>query len=213
MVSQEETLSVTQGALSDPTVGSLARIYATAFLNAAGADAAEALEECLSFQDDVLAKNSEFRTLLLNVGLKPEDAQKLIDRVVTPRASARFSQFLKVLAKHERLQFLPIVLDHVRRLHEERTGKQRVQVTSAHPLNQETLQRIHDRMAASLPFDPILESNVDSNLLGGLVIRIGDTVYDSSLRSRLKQLTERMRQRSLHEIQSGRDRFSHPTGD
>jgi F-type H+-transporting ATPase subunit delta len=49
--------------------------------------------------------------------------------------------------------------------------------------------------------------------LGGIVIRVGDTIYDSSLALRIKQLRERLRQRSLHEIQSGRDRFGHPEGD
>jgi F-type H+-transporting ATPase subunit delta len=58
-------------------------------------------------------------------------------------------------------------------------------------------------------FEPILETRLDTSLLGGVIIRIGDTVYDSSLRTRMKQLHERLRERSLHEIQVGRDRFSH----
>ncbi|MCA9036130.1 MAG: F0F1 ATP synthase subunit delta, partial [Planctomycetaceae bacterium] len=48
---------------------------------------------------------------------------------------------------------------------------------------------------------------------GGLIIQVGDTVYDSSLRSRLQQLRGRLVEKALNEIQSGRDRFSHTEGN
>ena len=54
---------------------------------------------------------------------------------------------------------------------------------------------------------------VNPAILGGMVIRVGDTVYDSSLKARLRQLRGRLKQQATHEIQSGRDRFRHPEGD
>ena len=54
---------------------------------------------------------------------------------------------------------------------------------------------------------------VGPEILGGLIVRIGDTVYDSSLRTRLRQMSGRLRERCLHEIQRGRDRFSHSAGN
>jgi probable F420-dependent oxidoreductase len=62
-------------------------------------------------------------------------------------------------------------------------------------------------------FDAILETSQDPELIGGMVIQVGDTVYDASLKTRISQLRDRLRQRSLNEVQSGRDRFSHPEGD
>ncbi len=121
--------------------------------------------------------------------------------------------FLRVLARHDRLDLLPLILRESRLKHELASGKRRVQVRSARELTEEMKQRIRKQLAETLNFDPILETRVDPSLLGGVVIRIGDTVYDSTLRSRMKQLRERMRQRSLHEIQSGRDRFSHSARD
>jgi F-type H+-transporting ATPase subunit delta len=49
---------------------------------------------------------------------------------------------------------------------------------------------------------------VDKDLLGGLKVRIGDTVYDSTVRTRLNNLRNQLIERSSHEIQTGRDRFS-----
>jgi F-type H+-transporting ATPase subunit delta len=120
---------------------------------------------------------------------------------------------LSVLAKHERLELLSDVLNEVHRQFEIRSGQKRVQIVSGRALTSASIENIQRQLEQTLPFQPILEVSVDPTLLGGLVIRVGDTVYDSSLRSRLKQLRDRLRQRSIHEIQSGRDRFSHSERD
>ena len=61
--------------------------------------------------------------------------------------------------------------------------------------------------------EPILESAVDPDLLGGLVVQVGDWLYDASVRTQLETLRNQLITRSSHEIQSGRDRFSSPVGD
>ena len=103
--------------------------------------------------------------------------------------------------------------DGARLIENRRGGRKSVQVTSSQPLDHEALESIRVKLDSAFPFTPILETRVDSSLIGGLVIQVDNTVYDSSLRTRIRQLRDRMRERSLHEIQSGRDRFSHPAGD
>ena len=51
------------------------------------------------------------------------------------------------------------------------------------------------------------------NLLGGVVLRVGDTVYDASVSTQLEQMRTQMINRSIHEIQSRRDRFGSPAGN
>jgi F-type H+-transporting ATPase subunit delta len=60
---------------------------------------------------------------------------------------------------------------------------------------------------------PELEPSVDPQLIGGIVLRVGDTVYDGSVARQLAQVREQMINRSVHEIQSRRDRFRHPGGN
>lgn len=200
--------------MEDPRARAIAHVYAEAFLNAAqSADVAAVLEEFASFLDDVLARNPEFASALCSGIIGREERLALIDRVVAPFGSELFTNFLRVLARHDRLDLLPLILDESRLGHERRTGRKRVQVTSALELSAGTRQALQERLAARFRFEPILQVSIDPGLLGGLVIRVGDTVYDSSLRTRMKQLRARLRERSLHEIQSGRDRFSHPEGD
>jgi F-type H+-transporting ATPase subunit delta len=202
--------------LEDPSAQALARVYADAFLDAtAAADAAtaNALEELGSFVSDVIEKFPDFREVLVSRVVGRDDKIRLIDQVVAPRASELVTNFLRVLARHERLDLIDLIAREAKLRYEVRSGQRRVQVTSAREMNPGALARIRSRLAESLPFEPIVEPRVDPSLIGGLVIRVGDTVYDSSLAERVKQLRERLRQRSLHEIQSGRDRFSHQERD
>ena len=199
--------------VEDPTAQAVARVYADAFLNAAGETATDDLAEFKSFLDDVLAKNPEFEAILYSGVLSRDDKVGLVDRVVGPLATARFTSFLHVLVHHDRLELLPVIYRESEIEHELRQGKKRVQIRSAVPLSDEALEKIRGRLKQAMPFDPILEPAVDPALLGGIVIQVDDTVYDSSLRNRMKQLRDSLRQRTLHEIQSGRDRFSHPERD
>lgn len=200
--------------MEDPSTLAVAKMYAEAFVGAAQSVGVEAvLEEFESFLVDVLEKNAEFASFFCSSVGNRDDKLAIINRVVAPHGSELFTNFLRVLANKDRLDLLPLILRESKLNYEIRQGKKRVQVTSATELSDEQKERIRQQLAEKLPFDPIIESSVDPSLIGGIVIRVGDTVYDSSVKTRMKQLRERMRQRSLNEIQSGRDRFSHPEGD
>lgn len=200
--------------LEDPHAQSIANVYAIAFLDAAAAagDTQGLMEEFQSFVD-LLNGNPQFQNLLFSGMIPKEEKIAIIERVIAPRASKTFTNFLWVLAEHGRKDLLREILAEALLEQEKRSGKERVTITSAKPLSAEELEKIRQELAKHVSFDPILIPKVDPKLIGGIVIRIGDTVYDSSLRSRLKGLRERLRERSLNEIQSGRDRFCHSEGN
>ena len=201
--------------LADPSAKAVAHVYAQAYLDAAqSAGVGQPLEDLTSFHDDVLQPNPQFYQLLTSEMTTREEKVGLIDRVVQPRASQFFTNFLRVLARHERLDLLPLILSEAWLEQERREGKRRVQITSPQPLSDAQLGQIRDRLKAALPFDPVLLTETDPSLLGGLVIRVGGYRL-STVRcgTRLKPDRARLRERYLHEIQSGRNRFSHPEGN
>lgn len=200
--------------LDDPREETVAKVYATAYLDAAGASGAEAAgAELASFIDDVLGSQPDFDQLLRGTALGRDEKVVLIDRVMAPRATPLFTNFLRVLAKHDRLSMLPTVRRLVDIDVEKRSGKKRVRVSSAVALSPSAVESIKNNLRAALQSEPILETRVDPSLVGGLVIRVGDTVYDGSVKTQVKQLRARLRERCLNEIQRGRDRFSHPEGN
>jgi len=200
--------------LEDPSAKAVARVYAVAYVNAAAAVGEQnPVEEIESFQTDVLGRQPAFQELLSSRAVNPDEKAAVLERTVVPKASEFFGNFLRVLARHDRLDLIPYIVEEVRLVHEKRTNKKRVQVTSALPLTNEQLREITDRLRSQMHFEPIVRSSVDPSLLGGVVIRIGDTVYDSSLRTRISVLRNRLRERYLNEIQSGRNRFSSAEGN
>ena len=200
--------------MEDPGARSIAKVYSNAYLDSAGVDGIpSALEELGSFVDDVMANNPEFDRTLRTHEVSSDLKLQLLERVVVPRATPLFANFVRVVGHHDRLDLLPLIYDLSVREAERRLGQRRVQVTSAAELSAETLETIRNTLASALSIQPIMETRVDPSLLGGLTIRVGDTVYDGSLQTQVKQLRVRLRERCLNEIQRGRDRFSHQDGN
>ena len=199
--------------MEDPGARSIAKVYALAYLDLAGADSSAAIEELGSFITDVLQANPEFDRMLRTQELSNEAKLQLLERVVVSRSSPLFADFIRVVGRHDRLELLPLMRDLAVREAERRLGQRRVQVTSASELSSQALESIRNAMASALSVQPILETRVDPELLGGMTIRVGDTVYDGSLKNQVKQLRARLRERCLNEIQRGRDRFSHQDGN
>ncbi|MFM7055974.1 MAG: ATP synthase F1 subunit delta [Planctomycetota bacterium] len=192
----------------------MATLYAQSFLSAAVANQVPtASEELASFLTDLLARFPEFRDVLFSDFAGRDQKLQLINRVVAPRCSEFFANFLRVLVRHGRMELLPVINEVMIRLQERSAGQQRVKVRSARPLTSNARTEIRKALKTRFSFDPILEESIDPQLVGGVVLQIGDTVFDSSLRSRLKSLQGRLVEKTFNEIQSRRDRFSHPEGD
>jgi F-type H+-transporting ATPase subunit delta len=203
-----------ESVLEDPGARAVATLYAQSFLSAARQHGvADCQVELHAFLDDVLGKWPEFADVLMSDTVGRDEKLGILERVVAPRSSQFFVNFLQVLVRHGRLSMLPVIREVVVRLTEIESGKQRVRVRSARALTQTSRDEIRASLRGRFGFDPILEESVDAGLLGGMVLQVGDTVFDSSLRSRLKSLRARLVEKAFNEIQSGRDRFSHPEGD
>lgn len=201
--------------LEDPSAQAIARTYANAFLGAAGGGAKgyEALEELGSFIDDILVAYPEFGQVLTSGIVGRDEKLGAIERVLSGRGSELFTNFLRVLARHDRLDLLSLIRDEAQLQHEKNEGQKRVLVRTAKTLSSDARDKVASQLKEKFGFTPIIEEQIDESLLGGIVIQVDDTVYDSSLRTRMKQLRESLRERALNEIQSGRDRFSNPEGN
>jgi F-type H+-transporting ATPase subunit delta len=214
MAKEKEKLATRHlNVLEDPGAAHIARVYAVSLLDAAGGEADAVLQEYGSFISDVLPKVPDLAKLLLSQSLGTEDIVALFDKAIAPQVSPLFANFLRVLARHRRLDLFRLIFSVATRELETRAGKRRIQVRSATPLSADAVKELTGKLKAAIAAEPILETTVDPSLLGGLIVRIGDTVYDGSVRTRLKQMNVRLRERCLHEIQRGRDRFCHSEGN
>ena len=189
-----------------------AAVYAQALVAAAEQAGVtdEVLAEFDSLIDDVLDRLPKLDAVL-NSRFVDEDAKEaMLQKAFGTRASPVFLSFLKVVARHGRLDMLRLI--HLA-FHEEYNrvrNRVRVMVSTAQPLDAAAEQSILQALQARTSAQPILEKQVHPELIGGIVLRVGDRVFDGSIATQLEKLREKMMTRSVHEIQSRRDRFSSP---
>jgi F-type H+-transporting ATPase subunit delta len=137
----------------------------------------------------------------------------MIEKTFGGRASPLFLNFLKVVAEHGRLDVLRDIRRMTHLLFDEMRHRVRIKVTTAAPLDEDLAARISETLRGILGQQPRLEQAVDPSLIGGLVLRVGDKIFDGSVATRLARVREQMITRSVHEIQRRRDRFSNSAGN
>ena len=187
----------------------VARVYAEALFDEASAhsQAREVLDELDALLNEVVRPNPETEAFFTSAAIGRERKAEVLRSALAGRVGDLVLNFILVLNEHYRLELLGVVVSVYRELLEEHSGQMRVQVRSAVPLDHDHQERLHGELRQAFSREPILEMQVDPDLLGGLVVQVGDWLYDGSVRTRLETMRNQLIERSSYEIQSGRDRF------
>jgi F-type H+-transporting ATPase subunit delta len=193
----------------------VAAVYAKAYVGAteAAGTTDTALAELESLVSEVLDKLPRLDAILSSGLVSADQKIELIDKAIGTKASPLLRNFLKVLARHGRLDVLRGVRNEARKMVDKLRGRFRVHVTTAAELDGQLQQQLTETLRGMLGGQPVLEVNTRPELIGGIVLRVGDTVYDGSIATRLARIREQMIDRSVHEIQSGRNRFGSTEGN
>lgn len=186
----------------------LARTYAKSFLAATdGLDQKSLVEELDSLVVDVLDKFSEFDFNLTSDFLSHDDRVDLIDGVLQGRASGPVINLLKVLSENHRNGALRAVVRMARKLYGESQGRHEVRVYVPQQLSNELQQELRLALQSKLGVEPDFFFHVNPDLIGGMLIQVGDTVYDGSVRTTLERARQRMVLSAIEAIESGPDKF------
>ncbi|MEQ1829546.1 MAG: ATP synthase F1 subunit delta, partial [Pirellula sp.] len=117
-----------------------------------------------------------------------EDKMGLLGRVFGKSMDPLLLTFLKVLCRRHRINSVRSIQQAVSELRDEVAGIIRVTATVSSPLNAATETALVGKLKQSFNKDVRLVTVVDPNILGGLIIRVGDTVFDASVDGRLQLL-------------------------
>lgn len=155
----------------------------------------------------LLQEFPDFDRLLTASFLKHEQRLESLDRVFAGRLSNEMLDFLKVLSGHDRLGLLREIYAELKTQYNALRGRVRVQVVTATRLAPADAEKLLPALRTLVQGEPEVEAVVNPALIGGVLLRVGDTVYDGSVARQLEQLREHMINRSVHEIQSRRNSF------
>lgn len=167
---------------------SLARPYArAAFGLAEQAGTVEAWSMALQNASGAV-QTEAMQRVISHPKVDDETLMGLFDDALGESSDRAFKSFLAVLMHYRRLPLLPAIseqFESLRRAHEHRL---KVIVTSAVEMGPDQLEKLATRLRERFGTDIEMETGVDSDLIGGLVVRAGDKVIDASVRGRLEQL-------------------------
>jgi F-type H+-transporting ATPase subunit delta len=190
-------------------------VYAEALIGAA--ESAGLTESVLSEFDslvtDVLDAFPALERVLASGAIAHEEKALILGRTLGAQASPLLLDFLKVVARHGRLDCLRAIHRQAHAVCDRLRKRVRVEVSTVAPLSGELAERIVTRLRNVLDGEPVIDEIVDPDLIGGVVLRVGDTVYDASLATQLEGTRQRIIQRTSHEIQTRRDRFRYSPRD
>jgi F-type H+-transporting ATPase subunit delta len=193
----------------------IADVYAKALLGAAenAGQTATVIEEFDAVMAEVIDGFPKLEAVLDSILVLPEEKVALIDRTLGSRASPTLVNFLKVVARHGRLDCLRAIHCQTHVAYDKLRRRIPVRLTTATPVSAEMAAKIVADLRGKLDGEPIVEQVVDPSLIGGAVLRVGDVIYDGSIANQLQNLRHKISERSAHEIQSRRDRFRHSAGN
>lgn len=179
-------------------------VYAKALLSAAKSNnqVDEVVDELESLVQDVLDRNPELDVLLSNPRKSIESKSELLDRVFGGRMHGTLLTFLKVVGRRQRLYALRAIQKSASKMRDEMAGRIQVHVTVSQPLNAEGEAALTAKLKSAFKKEVRLTTKVDPQIIGGLVIRIGDTVFDGSVDGQLRLLRKAVGVRSESALRS-----------
>ena len=191
----------TAAGVMDPTSEALAEVYAVALLglfpgDAAAEEVAAELAEIVVLLDSV----EGFQQLLTTEMISRAEQARIVETIFAGRCEPMIEAFLGVLARNGRLALLRLISRQFRRRLNVRQGKVEVIVETASELDAGQKESLQSALAVLTGGQPVLVARIKPSLLGGMVVTVGDKVYDASVAAELKrmrrQMTETMRRRA-----------------
>ena len=150
----------------------------------------EAYDEELHGLAELFANSREFRVFFENPKVPQSDKLSVLDKTLKGKVSDTVLNLLKVLVKRGRQElFGQVSVAYTEALDESR-GRTKVVITTASPIDPALKAELVGLVGSKLNREIVPAERVDENLLGGMTIRIGDTVIDGSVRTKLNRVRE-----------------------
>jgi F-type H+-transporting ATPase subunit delta len=142
---------------------------------------------------DALEENSDLRVFFFSPYFSTTEQQEALDGLLDG-ADERFVNFLKLLIENHRMPVIFRARLAFERLWEEHNRLLPVEITSAIALDEATTGQVASRIGESTGRRVTLATRVDPDILGGIIVRVGNSILDASIRNRLELLRRQVAQ-------------------
>ena len=180
------------------SVSGVAERYASALFELArDTSSLETVENDLKAVREMLKESDELRRLVVSPVFSAQDQENAIGAIADKAEITGFAgNFVRLLARNRRLFVLPGAITGFMNMLADHRGEVTAQVISARRLSDEHLADLQNSLKASLGKDPAIEATVDPSILGGLIVKVGSQMIDTSLKTKLNSVTTRLKEAS-----------------
>ncbi len=169
----------------------VARRYALALYEEARArSVADAVDADVQVLGEALSASRDLRTAMTSPVVSRTKKEAIVRRLFTDRLHPLVTNFLLLLVRKEREELAPAIVAAYTALVDEREGVVEARVRAARPLSPGQAEKLRGQLERITGRAIRLLLDVDPHLLGGVVVRVGDRVYDGSLRHQLDLLRD-----------------------
>jgi F-type H+-transporting ATPase subunit delta len=183
-------------ALNESGQTAISKVYAKSLFQLAlakgGNDLVQATLDELQALLDLAKSMPKFSEFLSSPLIGAGNRGTSIDHIFAGRISDLTLRFLKVLNRKGRLAALPQIVTSLDALTQEKLGRVEVDVFTAEPLEESAKATLREKLGRSLQKEVILHPYLDSAMIGGVKLRIGDQLLDGSIATQLRNLREKV---------------------
>ena len=141
---------------------------------------------------DAMQRDQKLRAFLETPRVDAASKNRVLRKALTDRAPAKFVRFVESVVTHRRQMLMPEIAQQYMDLVDAAENRLHANVTVAKAVDDTTQKMIADRLSKIFDKTVVPHMIVDDRILGGLVVRVGDTVMDGSIRRKLGTLRQRM---------------------
>lgn len=139
----------------------------------------------------MIDSNPQLKEVFANPTVAYERKQTVLEELISrTRVRETSASFLRVLLRNQRLAQLPEVAERFGQVLDERGGIVAAEITTARPIPEDLKNALHDTLASATGRTVRLTFATDENIIGGLVARVGSTVFDGSVENNLERLAD-----------------------
>jgi F-type H+-transporting ATPase subunit delta len=178
------------------SVSGVAERYASALFDLARDNSSiETVEADLASLSTMLDQSVDLRRLVESPVFSAEEQEKSIGAIADRAGITGLTgNFLRLVARNRRLFAIPGIIRAFHDMAAKYRGEATAEVTSAHPLSEDQLAALKSALKAKLGKDVKLQTRVNAALLGGLVVKVGSRMIDTSLRTRLMNVKTQLKE-------------------
>ena len=147
------------------------------------------IQDELNSWERMISSNPELREAFANPTVPYEQKRGVLNELIArTKVNPITANFLQILLKNQRLTALGEINSRLATVLDDRAGAVAAHVTTANPVNEETKRILTEKLSSFTGKSVRLSFEVDDSLIGGIVTRVGSTVYDGSIRTQLDQM-------------------------